>query len=143
EGVSNNEDHELLVFLQQKGLSIHPVFWNDQSVDWEEYDVVILKSPWDYHEHLSAFYTWLGRWAAADIRVMNPIDVVRWNSNKRYLQDIANAGLPVIPSVYLSKGTALPGGDSLFSALDAEKLVIKPCVSGGAKNTFTLTQENI
>lgn len=143
EGANNNEDIELLEFLQRKGLPIHPVFWNDQAIDWAAYDVVILKSPWDYHEQLSAFYDWLDRIAAAGIRLLNPVDVVKWNSNKRYLRDIAEAGLPVIPSIYVSRGSTLPIDDSLFAALDASKMVIKPCVSGGAKNTFTLTRENI
>ncbi|SFC04241.1 glutathione synthetase, ATP-grasp domain [Parapedobacter composti] len=142
-GVSNDEDRELLYFLQGKGLDIVPAIWNDATVDWTVFDAAIIKSPWDYHDHIAAFYQWLDSITHLGIHLLNPVNIVKWNSNKRYLQDIAEAGLPVIPTTYLSKGTTLPVDDTLFETLAALRLVVKPCISAGAKHTFILTPETI
>ncbi|WP_126973272.1 ATP-grasp domain-containing protein [Gynurincola endophyticus] len=141
QGVTNDEDSELLTFLLQKGLDITPVIWNDVTIDWPAYQLVLLKSPWDYHENIAAFYDWLEMLRKLDIQVLNPVDVIKWNSNKRYLKEIADLGLAVIPSLYLTKGAQVD--EQLFHYFNADDLVIKPCVSAGAKNTITLNKQNI
>lgn len=143
QGVSDDEDGELLFFLQQKGLQVNTVVWNDKSISWETFDIVLVKSPWDYHEDIALFYSWLEKIKVLNIKMLNPVDVIKWNSNKRYLADISEAGLPVIPSVYLTKESKIPTGSSLFEQLNTHKIVVKPCVSAGAKNTIVLDRENI
>lgn len=143
QGISNDEDSELLLFLQEKGLQIDFVVWNDETIIWKNYDIVLIKSPWDYHEKIEAFYAWLEHIKSLGLRILNPIDVIQWNSNKRYLEDIANAGLPVIASIYLDKGTKIPANNSLFEQLNTDKIVVKPCISAGATNTVIVEKANI
>ncbi len=143
QGVSNDEDSELLFFLQQKGLQIDAVVWNDETINWENYDIILIKSPWDYHEKISLFYAWLENIKSLGLKMLNPIEIIKWNSNKRYLDDIFKAGLPVIPSLYLNKGTKILADDTLFKQLNAEKIVVKPCISAGANNTFVLDETTI
>lgn len=140
QGVTNDEDSELLSFLAQKGLDITPVIWNDPGINWPAYNLVLLKSPWDYHENIGAFYDWLEMLEKTGLRVLNPVDVIKWNSNKRYLKEIADKGLAVIPSLYLTKSDAVD--QQLFHHFNAEDIVIKPCISAGAKNTITLNRQN-
>lgn len=142
-GVNNDEDSELLFFLQEKGLEIEPVVWNDETINWKTYAIILIKSPWDYHENISFFYTWLEKIDALGIRMLNPIEIIKWNSNKRYLADIFTAGLPVIQSIYLDKGTQIPTDNSLFCQLNTNKIVIKPCISAGANNTFIVEEATI
>jgi glutathione synthase/RimK-type ligase-like ATP-grasp enzyme len=134
-----NEDEKLLAFLQQKGLTIEFAIWNDPHVDWQQYDLAVLKSPWDYFDKISLFYQWLDRLKSLKVRLLNPYQTVRWNADKHYLSDIAQAGLPVTPSLFLEKGqkSELP---ELFEKLQAQKLIIKPCVSGGARHTYAFTR---
>lgn len=139
-GVGNDEDTDLLVFLQQKGLDITAVVWNDQQIDWKSFDVVIIKSPWDYHENITEFGDWLDKLGELDVKVLNPIDIIKWNSNKHYLKNIAEKGLNIIRSEYLEKGSSF--SDRFFQLFDTEKLVVKPCVSAGAKNTMIVNKEN-
>ncbi|NLU95482.1 RimK family alpha-L-glutamate ligase [Chitinophaga sp. Ak27] len=134
---AHDEDATLLAFLKARGLDITPVVWNDPEVNWAAFDLAIIKSPWDYHEKFAGFKQWLHDLEAAGVALLNPVDTIRWNSDKHYLEEIAAAGLPVIPSLFLEKGTA-PALAGFFAQLQADKLILKPCVSAGAKNTLIL-----
>lgn len=137
-----DEDKTLLDFLTDKGLSIERVIWNDPAVAWKSYDLAIIKSPWDYHEHIAAFKQWLDQLELLNVRLLNPYERVRWNMDKHYLGEIAASGLAVIPSFFLEKGDRLDL-DALTTHFNAEKLIIKPCISAGAKNTYILTAQNL
>jgi hypothetical protein len=105
QGVANDEDADLLNFLSKKGLNVIPVIWNDKNVDWNSFNVAIVKSPWDYHNHLSEFLNWLHELENLNVKVLNPVEIIQWNSDKKYLKDIAKKGLPVIAAEYLDKGS--------------------------------------
>lgn len=137
-----DEDKTLLEFLTGKGLSIERVIWNDPAADWKNYELAIIKSPWDYHEHIAEFKQWLDHLEALNVKLLNPYERVRWNMDKHYLGEIADSGLAVIPSLFLEKGERLDL-KALMSHFKTEKLIIKPCISAGAKNTYILTAQNL
>jgi len=134
----DDEDGLLLDFLKQKGLDIYREVWTDGSVDWSSYDVAILKSPWDYIDRIDDFYNWLDRLESYNVRLLNPYKTVRWNSNKHYIGEMAEAGFPVIPAAFIEKG-ADADISPYFKLFGTDKLIVKPCVSGGSKNTFIAT----
>jgi glutathione synthase/RimK-type ligase-like ATP-grasp enzyme len=140
--VIENENDLLLCYLQQKGLHIRKAVWDDPAEDWSAYELVVLKAPWDYFDKFPHFTAWLDRLEQLQVPLLNPIEIVRWNSDKHYLQDIADAGLPIIPTRFIEKGEQ-PDLMPFFEALDSDKLIIKPAVSGGAKNTFVLSRDNV
>ena len=137
-----NENNLLLEFLQKKGLNIHKEIWDDPAVAWQSYDLAVLKAPWDYFDKFKSFNAWLGRLEQLGVRLLNPVDIVRWNSDKHYLHDIEEAGLPIIPSIFIEKGEQ-PHLPEYFEQLQTETLIIKPAVSGGAKNTLLLTHDTV
>lgn len=137
-----NEDDILLKFLKTKGLDITMEVWNDPNVDWKTYDVAVLKSPWDYFDKINEFYQWLNKLEELNLNLLNPVKVVKWNSDKHYLREIADAGLPVTPTLYLEKGVT-PNLGSCFEKLKSETLIVKPCISGGSKNTIKVTKANL
>ena len=141
QGVANDEDADLLHFLIGKGLDVVPVIWNDDNVDWTGFNVAIIKSPWDYHNHLPAFLNWLNQLEKLNVRVLNPVEIIQWNSHKKYLKDIAQNGLPVIAAEYINKGSDFDG--RFFDLFGTDQLVVKPCVSAGAQNTVIVTQNNL
>lgn len=141
QGVNNDEDADLLQFLTEKGLDTVPTIWNDENVDWESFHVAIIKSPWDYHNHLPQFLNWLDTLQKLNVKVLNPVEIITWNSHKRYLKDISKNGLPVIASEYLNKGSSFDG--RFFDLLGTDTLVVKPCVSAGAQNTITVNKSNL
>lgn len=136
-----DEDGPLLQYLQSNGLDIHRVIWNDESVVWTDFDIVVLKAPWDYHYQLPRFLTWLDSIEKGGAKVINPPSVVRWNSDKEYLLEIAQY-LPVIKSLVLRPGDELNFG-ALKSYFNTNKLVFKPTISAGAKHTYLIDDSNI
>src|SRR3954447_22082032 len=93
--------------------------WDDPAVDWDAFDVVLPRNTWDYIVRLEAFLAWADRIGP---RLVNPPEVVRWNTDKRYLADLDAAGLPVLPATVVVPGDALP----------AAPLVVKPAVGAGS-----------
>lgn len=140
-GTHRDEDEILLKILLDKGLEIERTVWNDPGVNWGLYDLVLLKSPWDYHEHFSDFNAWLNKPEALGVNLLNPYRVIRWNSDKHYLKEIEDSGLPVIASLFVEKET-IPELQEFFRKFKTQKLIVKPCVSASAKNTLTVTPEN-
>jgi len=137
-----NEVEDLLPFLQRKGLDITAEIWDNPGTDWKKYDVALLKTPWDYHQKYGQFKKWLDRIQALGVQLLNDFNTVRWNMDKHYLAGIAQAGLDVIPSIFLEKGWK---GEllSLFEKLQSEKLIMKPCISAGSKHTIVLHRDGI
>jgi glutathione synthase/RimK-type ligase-like ATP-grasp enzyme len=98
--------------------------WDDPAVDWAAFDLVVVRSTWDYQERRDAFLAWAH---GIGERLVNPPDVLAWNTDKRYLHELAAAGLPVVPTVLVEPGEA-------FAAPDGEH-VVKPTVSAGSRDT--------
>lgn len=137
-----NEYNDVLPFLQNKGLDIESVIWDDPAVDWTKYDVALLKTPWDYHQKIDAFKAWLDKIESLNIRLLNDYKTVRWNLDKHYLKEIIADGFDVIPSAFLEQGWQ---GDlfPLFEDLKTDSIIIKPCVSGGSKNTIVVHKDEV
>jgi len=134
---SLDEDlQSLLAACDRAGLVAEVRAWDDGTVSWGRYDAAILRSPWDYHLRREAFLGWCDRVAVAT-RLLNPPDVVRWNTDKRYLADLEAAGVPVVPTRFVAPDAEpLPAVDEAFAAFPgAAELVVKPTVSAGSHDT--------
>ncbi|MDN4483348.1 ATP-grasp domain-containing protein [Demequina lignilytica] len=104
------------------------VAWDDPAVDWAEFDVAVLRSTWNYHDRLEDFLDW-ARGVSEITRLRNPVATVEWNTDKRYLHDLAAAGIPVVPTTFVLPGEQVP--DDAVVALDGH-LVVKPSVGAGS-----------
>jgi len=120
--------------LRDTGAQVQIVDWDDAHVDWQAFDVAVLRSTWDYTTRLDDFRAWLAH-ASARTRLMNAEAVVRWNIDKHYLQDLARAGAPIIPSRFVEPGQdASVGVQNMLSMTDAAEIVVKPAVGAGSKD---------
>lgn len=115
--------------------------WDDDGVDWTRFDTALLRSAWDYTERLPQFLAWVER-TAAITRLLNPPPVVRWNSDKHYLRELAASGLPVVPTAFVEAGAAGQQPTDAAAALtaflarhDCAELVVKPAVGAGSRDT--------
>lgn len=111
----------------EAGIETQVLAWDDPTVGWARFDVVLIRSPWDYTERLPEFLAWCER-VAAVARLWNTPDVVRWNTDKRYLGELARRGVPVIESHFLAPG------DDPASLPDLEEFVVKPTVGAGSRD---------
>lgn len=137
----NNEDNQIINYLTEKGLNISKEIWNDERVEWKNYDLAILKSPWDYFDLIDDFYAWLNKIESLNLKLLNPLATVRWNTHKHYLQDIEKAGLKVTPSIFITKGDEI-NLHQYFNSYKTDQFIVKPAVSGGSKNTFKVIVAN-
>lgn len=126
----------LLAACARAGLDADVRAWDDPTVSWSRYELAVLRSPWDYHARLPEFLAWCAR-ADAATRLLNPRDVVRWNTDKHYLADLADVGVPVVPTRFVEPDAEpLPALESALAAFpDAAELVVKPTVSAGSADT--------
>lgn len=115
----DDDERRVLEPLAELGVEAVPAVWDDPAVDWTGFDLTVVRSTWDYVGRREAFL----EWAASVPRLHNPEPVLRWNTDKRYLAELAEAGLPVVPTWF----DELP-------ELDGE-LVVKPTESAGARDT--------
>ncbi|WHZ19731.1 MAG: hypothetical protein OJF55_001880 [Rhodanobacteraceae bacterium] len=131
-------DHDmlpLLAALRDAGADAHEVDWDDDGIDWPRFDLALLRSTWDYFERLPDFLAWAEH-VSRQTRLLNPLDVIRWNSDKHYLADLEDAGVPVVPSTFIESGdNPLPIIDALLAAhLAARDIVVKPAVGAGSRD---------
>lgn len=125
----------LLAALDGAGAHAEVVDWDDATADWAAFDLVVLRSPWDYVDRLEAFLAWATR-VAARTRLLNPLPVLRWNTDKHYLADLERAGIDIVPSQFVE-----PGEDAALALAQfrerhpaAAELVIKPAVGAGSRD---------
>jgi hypothetical protein len=118
------DDRLLLEPLAQLGVSVVPAAWDDSDVAWDGFDLVVLRSTWDYPGRREEFL----RWAASVPRLANPYPVVVWNTDKRYLADLAAAGVPVVETTWVAPGQEWRIGPS-------GRWVVKPAIGAGGLDT--------
>lgn len=119
----DQDDRPLLRLLAARGVRAQPAVWNDPDVDWADADLVVVRSTWDYHDDRETFLTWAGNLRC----VANPADVLRWNTDKTYLRELAHAGLPVVETHWVGPGEPYEP--------PSHEHVVKPSVSVGSKDT--------
>ena len=113
----------LLAALAAAGAPAHPAVWDDPSEDWAAYELVVVRSCWDYTERPDDFLAW----AAGVPHLANPAEVLTWNTDKHYLAELAAAGVPVVPTTFVEPGERY--------SPPAYEHVVKPAVSAGARDT--------
>lgn len=126
------DDRPLIAALQTAGLAPSIAVWNDPHVLWQEFDLVVLRSTWDYTGALPQFLAWIDGLAGIT-DVANSADVVRWSSEKTYLQVLAAAGVPTVPTIFVHDGEDPDFPDCEF--------VVKPTVSAGSRNTYRFSAD--
>lgn len=135
------EDQPLVPALRAAGIDGVPLVWNDPAVDWAAYDLVAVRTTWDYPNKVVAFLAWADR-VAARRTLLNPAPLLRWNTDKRYLRDLAERGVPTVPTRWAERGGAV----DLGRLMDEEgwgELVLKPVVSAGARRTRMVTASTV
>jgi glutathione synthase/RimK-type ligase-like ATP-grasp enzyme len=122
---AGDEDSPLLLAAcASAGLDAEWRVWDDPVVDWASYDLVVIRSTWDYVPRRDDF----AAWAASVPRLANPADLVGWNTDKSYLADLEAAGVPVVPTRWLEPGAAVPD-------FEWPSVVVKPAIGAGGLDT--------
>lgn len=129
------DDRLALPALQQRGISVTPVTWNDPRVGWEVFDLVVIRSTWDYTRRHAQFLAWLARMEQEQVPLWNAPAIARWNADKRYLRDLARAGVPTVPTRWIEAGGTITLSE-LMAAEGWTRAVVKPVVSANGQDTW-------
>ena len=127
-------DRLFLDELRRRGYEAAPRTWDDKGVDWGAWDLVVIRSCWDYHLKIERFRSWIADLERAGVRLVNPPDVLRWNMHKGYLLEVARAGGRIPATRLVSKGSPRSLGDELRHA-GWSSAVIKPAISASGHST--------
>jgi O-ureido-D-serine cyclo-ligase len=137
--------------LAAQGADVAMPCWDDASVDWARFDIAVLRSTWDYAERVGEFLEWAGRCARLT-RLANRFETVRWNTDKRYLVELSYAGVPVVPTRFVSPGADaaaeltrfVEGGAGSLTVGHADgftDFVVKPVVGAGSRDAARYARE--
>lgn len=129
------EDRALVVALTERDAQVSIEIWDDPAVDWSSFDLVVLRSVWDYSSRRAEFLDW----AARVPTLRNPANVVRWNSDKHYVRALAEHGLPVVETLWLEPDREYTKRDLHNRFPAREDFVVKPAISAGSVDTGRYT----
>jgi len=134
---ATDQDAPLLVSaLADVGIVAEAAIWDAPEIDWSRFDAAVVRSPWDYVDRPNEFLARLEQ-VQLSTPVLNPVEVLRWNSDKHYLEDLKTAQIPVVPTRFVSDPDF--STNNLFP--DQGRFVVKPTISSGSRNTAQYSQD--
>lgn len=118
-------DKLLIEPFKKHGFKPLAIPWDKKGVSWEDFDLVILRSAWDYHLKIPEFLNWLEHLESRKVNLWNPVSIIRWNMNKKYLLELKKVGVPIIPTFILNKETINDAKEIILSK-GWKEIVVKP-----------------
>jgi glutathione synthase/RimK-type ligase-like ATP-grasp enzyme len=134
------DEAPLVAALEKRGVTVTPVVWDSPEVSWAAYDLIVIRNIWDYHRQPQTFLAWLAYLESKNCRVYNPIPLLRWNMNKQYLAQLADAGIRILPTVFvqhISQNLA-----QTLAEKGWQEAVAKPLISASGDNTWRINPAN-
>ncbi len=128
--------------LEKRGYTVSEIPWDNPDADWRSFDTVVLRSCWNYYRHFDTFRQWLQKLKTQNVKVFNPADMVLWNIDKKYLLELENKGVPIIPTRILEKGKPFDL-EEILSGLPADEIIIKPTVGASAHHVKKYPRDSI
>jgi glutathione synthase/RimK-type ligase-like ATP-grasp enzyme len=134
------DDHLAVTALSERGGRVTAAVWNDPSVDWSGFDSIVIRSTWDYHQHPGEYRDWIVALEATGAPVWNPPALLRWNMEKTYLLDLERAGIRIVPTTWVAKGSN-PDLSAMLTERNWDQAVVKPVISAASNRTWRITRE--
>lgn len=131
------EDNLLIRGFEEQGFEASSVVWNSPGIDWNKFDIAIIRSTWDYLDERESFLNVLSQINASSCRLYNSLEAVRWNIDKHYLFDLERLGAPVIPA-YLASNYKPEELYNIFAGKNWQTVILKPTIGLGASYTYQI-----
>ena len=127
--------------LEAQGLKVNVTFWDNPSYEWQKTKSVLFRTVWDYFERFDEFWEWLEQ-VKTKTRLINSYELIKWNIDKHYLNDLKNSGIQVVPTYFADRGNNISLKE-IANLNDWKHIVIKPAISASAFNTYKITNDEI
>jgi hypothetical protein len=134
-------DHLAYRPLADLGWRVDEVSWRKRDVCWDDYEVVVIRTPWDYQSDPDQFIQVLQAIDQSRARLENSLEVVLWNINKSYLRDLEARDVTIVPTLWPSPLTA-DDLNAAFAQFGVDQIVAKPMVGANADDTFWLRRDS-
>ena len=135
------EDQLVQDALNDLGLKTLRISWDDAVFDWSSTKYILFRSTWDYFNRFKEFSIWLSK-VTKQTTLLNPEAIIRWNLDKHYLLDLKNYGVHITNTHFIETGTNTTLKE-LHDRLNWKETVLKPCISGTARHTYKLNENNL
>ena len=134
------EDNILLKELEKCKLKVIKKDWSDNKFDWKQTRYAIFRTTWDYFDKFDTFIKWFEK-TKRETLFINPKEIILWNLNKSYLQELSKKGINIAKTTFIEEKQKITLKD-LFKNSQFNEAIIKPSVSGAARDTFKITKKN-
>lgn len=136
------DDHPLIQHLSAAN-HVRVVSWDDESIDWQQFDAVLLRTTWDYHKHLGKFLRWAACTQTKTV-LLNDFQWIEWNAQKLYLKDLERQGCRIAPTIWIPKYSDI---DNLHIHLgeksEDSRWFLKPTVGACASHTLRFSKREL
>lgn len=126
--------------LRKRNVDVEIIFWEkfheDNANQLAEFDLVVIRTTWNYYKNIPAFFRFLDLLEQSGAKVYNPVNLIKWNIDKKYLQELQSDGFEIIPTLFVFNG-----GENTFEKAVArgwKQIVLKPMISAGSYDTFVI-----
>jgi glutathione synthase/RimK-type ligase-like ATP-grasp enzyme len=136
-----NDDKVVQEALEKRGLRVTRTNWDNPTFEWTKTRCAIFRTTWDYFDRFAEFSTWLDA-VSKQTQLINSIETIRWNIDKHYLQDLANKGVRIPPTLFIEKGD-IRSLSEITSTLPWNNFILKPAVSGAARHTYKFNHTTV
>ncbi|EFA82209.1 hypothetical protein PPL_04632 [Heterostelium album PN500] len=145
-----DEDDHIMVKNAINQYECEYCIWDDNEVQWQSFDLLIIRSVWDYVHKFELFKRWMKKIELLGIQVLNDFNIIRWNWNKNYLKELEQAGVSIVPSLFV-ESTSIPKSLLQYAQEGIQlkkfnknqyKFVLKPCVGASSYGTYQFTLDN-
>ncbi len=136
------DDHLLIAEFVKRGIDVSSLAWGDPGTDWSQFGLALIRSTWDYIDDRARFLSVLSAIDASSCRLFNPLDAVRWNSDKCYLFDLDDCGVPVVPTLRVP--TTNPASvESTVARKGWGTVVVKPTIGAAGSAVCRISSRDI
>ena len=136
-------DMDVIRLLRERGFEITILVWDEIVISnpkmLNNFDAILIRTIWDYFKKYDRYIELLDLLETSEVPVFNPVEVLRWNANKKYLDELQQEGYDIIPTIF-----NLNNNENSFSrakSLGWKKMVLKPVISGNSYHTFVFGAE--
>ena len=143
---AGQDDPLLAKELQSRGWRVDALDWKNEAVDWAQFDLVLIRSPWNYYHYPVEFRAAIAKIAQSGVRLLHPRETIEANIDKNYLAGLIALGHPVVPTTFVPANSVELNRitcDDWCRRYSSDAIVVKPVISAGSEKTFLLRRDTI
>lgn len=137
-----DDDMLLIDVFNSKGHKVEPVVWDKPDINWNEFDMAIVRSVWDYIDRREEFLNVLSEIESSSCKLFNSFEAIKWNSDKLYFFDLQKWNIPIVPT-YRAEGFDIKELRKISRGKKFNEVVLKPTVGGGGADVYRVNVDEI